>query len=224
MVNYVYPLFTGIILFGASFTALGLYADTKVRSNLVLGLGLMFVGTNSLMESVIVLQSLSIAEFESTYLFLIEDSVRAVFIMLWAGMEILFALTVTERWSMDRRMIPVVAVILASLIPTFYLNLIYGESIVFGLKAWVLSSYFRVLVFLVPIPLIVGIYLFFKLYKPLKTQGPLLLSIAFIIHGVTLPLYPILKSSEVLLALWYVFGGIIPGLVATQGIRLISKE
>lgn len=224
MVNYIYPLFTGIILFGASFIALGLYADTKVRSNLVLGLGLMFVGVNSLMESVVVLQSMNITGFESTYIFLIEDTVRAVFIMLWAGMEILFALTVTERWSMSRRMIPVVVVLTASLIPTFYLNLVCGESIVFGLKAWVLSSYLRVLVFLVPIPLIVGVYLLLKLYRPLKTLGPLLLSTAFIIHGVTLPLYPILKGSEVLLALWYGFGGIVPGLVATQGIRLISKE
>ena len=92
-------------------------------------------------------------------------------------------------------------------------------------KRILISSAVRVLPILVPVSLIAGFYILLKLWRPTRSLSLLLISIGFILHGATLPLYtPAKAQGSLALGLWYAFGGLIPVTAFVLGLYLAVKE
>ncbi len=225
----VFPYLTGLILFVAAVYVYLIYSRTANKALLILAAGFVFVGLESVLDGVTQTRLISLAGGDWDKLpqssvsgMLALDAVRGVFIVLWAAAEAAFGayLVGTEK-KLYTTYIPL-AIIVVGVIETFALNYSSIEPLH---KRILISSAGRVLGLLVPVALIVGFYILFKLWMPLRTASALYYALGFIIHGLTLPTYSFAKEKGALtLGLWYFFGGVIPALLAMVGTYYLYQE
>jgi len=233
MVHYqvAFPYSTGIILFTAAAYVYYVYAKTGNKALLVFSLGLVFVGMESVLDGVVQSRLLALAGGDwdklpqlnpgSVNSMLALDAVRGVFIILWAMMEVMFTAELAGASRTYKVYIPV-AILVIGVVETFTLNFSHIEPLS---RRILISSAGRVLPILVPVALAAGFYILVKLWRPLRSPSLLYFAIAFIIHGSTLPLYSVAKEYGALtLGLWYLFGGVVPALLAVVGSYYLLKE
>ncbi len=223
-----FPAITGILVIIAGLISLVVYKKVGSPLSMLLGLGLILgVGTNSILESYeVFMEASGLPTWQPGGMsWLTVDTSRALFIMLWAFFEMMLILELLQwRELKDRFTISLLILVIGAGV-SFYLNLLTNPaSKIGGLPPYTVSSYFRVFLFLIPLPLVLGYILIGRIYKPSGSRGALITGLAFLLHGLTLPTYPLLKISEITLALWYTFGGIVPAFVATLGTYTMARE
>ena len=223
-----FPAATGILVLIAGVISLIVYRKLGSPLSMLLGLGLMLgVGINSVIEGYEAYMETTGLRYWSPGgpLWLAVDTTRALFIMLWAFFESMLILEILQwRGLRDRAALSTFLFALGSGVSIYINVFVDPSSKIYGLSPYTLTSYFRVFVFLIPLPLILGYLLIARLYRLSASKGALITGIGFLLHGLTLPTYPILKVSESTLALWYTFGGIVPAFVAVLGIYMMSRE
>ncbi len=224
-----FPYATGVILYIASAYVYYVYTKTANRALLVLSLGFIFVGTESVLDGVVQSRLLALAggswdKLPPSHLhgMLLLDAVRGVFIILWAMAEVLFTVYLA---GVENRLYTVyipALILVAGVAETFALNFSHITPID---RRILISSAGRVLGILVPVALITGFYILIKLWRPLRSLSLLYFALGFIIHGFTLPAYSIAKEhGAITLGLWYLFGGVVPSLLAAVGAYYLLKE
>ena len=223
----VFPYLTGIVLFLTVAIILYIYKRVGVPALLVLAIGLLSVALESILdgyEASLVLGYGGWNKVPQNALpgLLALDTVRGIFIVIWAGLEILFVFMLggVERKSVLYGL-PSLVIILGTIqtIVFNYRNEPNLETRIF------ISSAVRVLVFLVPAALFAGVYVLYRIYMATGTRSSLLYGIGFITHGLTLPFYSLAKEyGPITLGLWYSLGGVIPALLAAVGSWYLEKE
>jgi len=224
-----FPYATGVILFIAAAYVYYVYTKTSNKALLILALGFIFVGLESVLDGVTQSKLLALAGGswdkippDKLNYMLTLDAVRGVFIILWAMMEELFAayLVGTQK-KLYTLYIPIL-ILVVGVSETFALNFSHIQPLD---KRILISSAGRVLGILVPVALIVGFYILLKLWRPLRTLSTLFYGLGFVIHGFTLPAYsPAKELGALTLGLWYLFGGVFPALLAMLGSYYLLKE
>ena len=233
MVHYevAFPYATGAILFIAASYIYYVYRETGNRALLIFSLGLIFVGIESVLDGLTQSRLLALAGGDwdklpkmspgSLNSMLVLDAVRGVFIILWAMMEVAFTAELAGAGKTYKVYVPA-AILVVGVTETFALNFSHIEPLS---RRILISSAGRVLAILVPVALIAGFYILLKLWRPLRSLSLLYFALGFILHGFTLPLYSIAKEHGALtLGLWYLFGGVIPSLLAAVGAYYLLKE
>lgn len=227
-----FPYATGVYLIAASTISLMLYRRSGFRPLLIFSLGLLAVAIESLLDGYEASRLYALAGGEwdaiesaapnSVRGMLLLDAVRGVFILLWAAAEVAFTaeLIGTEK-RLWRIHVPVAIVVVGSIL-TFAVNFSGVEPLSFRIE---LSSALRVLPILIPVPLAAGALVLTRLWRPTGSRGLLMIGVAFILHGATLPFYTIAKAAgSLVLGLWYAFGGLIPVTALMLGLYYTMRE
>jgi hypothetical protein len=233
MVYYqvAFPYSTGVILFIAAAYVYYVYTKTANRALLIFSLGLVFVGMESVLDGVVQSRLLALAGGDwdklpqlhpgSVKFMLALDAVRGIFIILWAMMEVMFTAELAGASKTYKVYVPI-AILIIGVAETFALNFSHIEPL--G-KRILISSAGRVIFILIPVALVAGFYILLKLWMPLRSPSLLYFALGFIIHGFTLPLYSTAKEHGALtLGLWYLFGGVVPSLLAAVGSYYLLEE
>ena len=231
LAEIAFPHATGVVLFAAAALILVVYRRTGVVSLVYLALGFIFVGIESFLdgyEAQLLYEAAggdwnALAGTQELSKILMIDTIRGIFIVLWASMEVMFAASLSG--SENKAIVYGVPAAIAAIgtIQTIYFN--HYSGITPLSDRIYASSAIRVMGILVPVALIVGGYLLASLYRTLQTKSILFYGLGFVIHGLTLPTYTVAKEAgTVALGLWYAFGGVIPALFAVYATILLEKE
>ena len=223
------PYGTALVLVLASMFSVSVSMVTRFRPLLYLGIGLFAVAIQSALDGYL-LQEVDArggwdsvpGNLRSFYLFL--DAVRGFVIVFWAAIEVVVVLDLLGmegRTGLLARLIPI-AIILFGLLYTTAINFSSIEPLS---KRILISSAGRVFIILIPSALAAGIVVLSRLWKPTGNRGFLALGVAFLLHAITLPFYSLAKESGLItFSLWYLIGGVIPGLVALASLYAISED
>ncbi|MEB3859654.1 MAG: hypothetical protein LRS43_00425, partial [Desulfurococcales archaeon] len=181
---------TGGLLIVASLVGFYVYSRSRFTALLSLSLGLLFVGIQSILDGYI--NDVLVTSFAGSWdnvpgneltRLLALDTVRASFIVAWAGAE---ASVIIELMGVrDPRIrfgVPIGVWALGTF-QSFAMNMLSGvEPISQRIE---LSSIVRVYGFLVVIPLIAGFYIIDRMWRETGSRGLLYIGLAFLIHGVS---------------------------------------
>ncbi len=222
----IFPYATAIVLYITVPIILAVWRRIGVSALAALALGFLFVGIESTLdgyEAGLVLSQggwNSIPASNLGYVLAV-DTIRGIFIILWAGMEILFVFMLAGL--SDKRVLYGVPalIIVAGIVETVYFN--YRNYYPLDERIFI-SSAVRVLIFLVPTALFAGGYLLYSIYLNVGTKSSLLYGLGFLTHGLTLPFYSMMKENPITLGIWYALGGVIPALLAAMGTIMLERE
>jgi len=218
-----FPGITGVLLVMAGAVGLRIYRESGNHAILWLSLGLLFVAVQSLMESYVNYKVLTLEGFYGSDEYYLLDAIRGMFIVLWASAQALVLMEMTgttERWVYYT--FPLL-IFISGTIYTFAVNIV--SDIDNPANRILVSSIGRVMGILIPMALILGSYMIVGLAQPVGSRGALLIGIAFILHGITLPFYSLAKEAGVLtLGMWYAMGGVIPAALAVYGFIVLTRE
>ncbi len=231
LAEILFPHATGIVLFIAAGVILYIYRKIGVISLVFLALGFIFVGIESVLDGYEAQLLYNVAGGDWNKLagtaelnkILLIDTIRGVFIVLWASMEIMFAASIggTENKYVVYGVPALIAI--AGILQTVYFN--HYSGITPLSERIYTSSAVRVLGILVPVALIVGGYLLISVYRELESKSILFYSLGFLAHGITLPTYTVAKEAgTAALGVWYAMGGIVPALLAAYATILLERE
>ena len=226
----IFPYLTGLVLFISVAVILMVYRRIGVPALLVLAIGLLAVGLESVFDGYEASLRLAydpqgswdaIPQDRLGYVLAV-DTIRGIFIVIWAAMELLFVFMIAGMENKAVKYGLPAAVLILGTLETIIMN--YRP--VYPLDTRIFqSSAIRVLVFLVPSALFAGMYILYTLYREAGTRSSLVWGIGFIVHGLTLPFYPMAKEAgSIALGLWYSFGGVIPALLVILGALYLEKE
>jgi len=225
-VEVLYPAATGALLIPAAAYIYAVYRGVGFRPLLVLAAGLLFVAAESFLDAYEASLLLRYGGWDhvpadSVGVLLAVDTVRGVLIVLWAAAALAFILYtagVSERYA---RLAPAIVAVAGS-IETVALNYSGIEPLS---RRILISSAVRVLGVLVPVALAGGGYLLARVWRETRSRSVLAWGLAFTVHGLTLPLYPLAKGAgPTALGLWYLLGGVIPAGLAALGALLLRRE
>jgi len=225
-VEVLYPAATGVLLLPAAAFVYSVYRSVGFRPLLALAAGLAFVAVESFLDAYEASLLLRYGGWdgvppEAVGLLLAVDTVRGVFIVAWAAAALAFTLQTVGAGGRLARLAPAL-VAAAGVIETVALNYSGIEPLS---KRILLSSAVRVLGILVPVALASGAYLLARVWRETRSRSVLAWGLAFIVHGLTLPLYPLAKGAgPAALGLWYLFGGVVPAGLAALGALLLRRE
>jgi hypothetical protein len=218
-----YPGLTGLILLPAVAIGYRLYRVSGNVAVLWLSLGLLFVAVQAFMEAYINYLIDTRPGFYGSREHFALDALRGFFIVLWAFAQALILAEmsgVQSRWAYYG--LPAL-ILVSGTVYTFAVNL--GAEVPDASNKLLISSVGRVLGILVPISLLLGSFIIMAVARPTGSRGAWIIGSAFILHALTLPLYPVAKGiGPVTLGLWYAFGGVIPALAALYGFRELARE
>lgn len=228
----VFPYATGGLLIIAVAVILVIWRKLGINALLYLAIGLLFVAIESFLDGyeagkVLAYGGWNKVPQSSLHALLVLDTVRGIFIVLWAAVEFLFAFLIGGQEN--KKLVYGIPAIVAigGTLQTVYFNLYYTGAPDLETRIFV-SSAIRVFVFLIPAALFAGGYILYNLYRPLKTKSSLLYGLGFVLHGLTLPTYSAAKEAgPAFLGLWYALGGVVPAFLAALGsyfLYLESKE
>ncbi|BAN90325.1 hypothetical protein [Aeropyrum camini] len=218
-----FPLATAAATLAASFYAYTAYRNSGSTAALALSAGLFAVFIQAVLESVINVMVLRSPAFYGSSTHYALDAVRGIAIVFWSAAMasvLIETIGVESRWI--RLGLPGI-VFVSGTVYTLAVNLLSGIEP--PSHRLLVSSIGRVLGQLVPLALLAGAYFTRELALPTGSRAAMLIGLAFIMHGFTLPLYSVAKSlGMVTLGLWYAVGGIMPALLAAYGFRLLTEE
>jgi hypothetical protein len=221
---------TGGLLIVAAAIGFYVYSRSRFTALFSLSLGLLFVGLQSILDGYI--NDILITSYGGSWdnvpqsdlgRLLALDTVRASFIVAWAGAEASVLIELLGVRDPRIRLGIPAGIWALGTFQSFAMNMLSGVEPVS--QRIELSSIVRVYGFLVVIPLIVGFYIIDRMWRETGSRGLLYIGLAFLLHGVSVSLYSFLKgASPATLGIWYIVGGIVPSLVALYGMILLARE